>query len=108
FSLPRPLDRMISLCYRIDVTLTIGVADMTQERVVKPVSGSVGLTATILLALTGILLLVQAAHSPQPLVPILLALLCFGLGAGGAAGLFTAQPNQGVVLILFGTYAGTV
>jgi len=81
---------------------------MTQERVVKPVSGSVGLTATILLALTGILLLVQAAHSPQPLVPILLALLCFGLGAGGAAGLFTAQPNQGVVLILFGTYAGTV
>ena len=39
---------------------------MTQERVVKPVSGSVGLIATILLTVTGIFFLVQAAQSPAP------------------------------------------
>jgi len=81
---------------------------MTQERVAKPVSGSVGLAVVILLGLTGIMLLIQAAHSPHPLAPILLAVLCLGLAPLAAAGLFTAQPNQGVVLILFGSYVGTV
>jgi len=81
---------------------------MTQERVAKPVSGSVGLIVTILLLLTGILLFIQGVHSPQPLALVLPAILCLGLGAAAAAGLFTAQPNQGVVLILFGTYVGTV
>jgi len=81
---------------------------MTQERVVKPVAGSVGLSVIILLGLTGILLFIRAAHSPAPLGSILLALLSLGLGALSATGLFTAQPNQGVVLLLFGSYAGTV
>jgi len=81
---------------------------MTQERVAKPVSGSVGLIVVILLGLTGILLFIQGVNSPQPWALVLLAVLCLALGAAAAAGLFTAQPNQGVVLILFGTYVGTV
>ena len=35
-------------------------------------------------------------------------MLSVGLGALSAAGLFTAQPNQAVVLILFGSYVGSV
>src|SRR5262249_35678682 len=58
--------------------------------------------------LSGIAFLIQAIHSPQPLGPILLTGLAFLLGSLSAAGLFTAQPNQAVVLILFGTYVGTV
>ena len=81
---------------------------MTQERVARPVSGAVGLTVTILLFLSTIGLFIQAAGSPHPLSRILLAVLSLGLGALSAAGLFTAQPNQGVVLILFGTYVGSV
>jgi len=81
---------------------------MTQERVAKPVSGSMGLTVTILLIVGGIALFVRAAGSTQPLGGVLLAVLSVGLGALSAAGLFTAQPNQAVVLILFGSYVGSV
>jgi hypothetical protein len=81
---------------------------MTQERVASPVSGSVGLTATILLYLAGIALIWRAIGSTHPLASILLAALALILGSLSAAGLFTAQPNQGVVLILFGSYVGTV
>jgi len=81
---------------------------MTQERVAKPVGGSMGLTVVILFTIVGILLLVQAVQSPSPVLLIVLSFLSFGLAGLSAAGLFTAQPNQGVVLILFGTYVGTV
>jgi hypothetical protein len=81
---------------------------MTQERVVKPVAGSVGLIVIILLALTGILLFIQGVNSPAPLGLVLLGLLLLGLAAGAVPGLFTAQPNQAVVLVLFGTYVGSV
>ena len=81
---------------------------MTQERVAKPVSGSVGLTVTILLFLAGVALIWRAIESTHPVVPLLLAVLALGLGGASAAGLFTAQPNQGVVLILFGNYVGSV
>ncbi len=81
---------------------------MTQERVATPVSGSVGLTVTILLDLAGIALIFRAAGDPHPLASILLAALSLGLGGLSAAGLFTAQPNQAVVLTLFGSYVGSV
>ena len=81
---------------------------MTQERIAKPVSGAVGLTVTILLFLAGIALFIRAVGSPQPLAGVLLAVLCLALGALSAAGLFTAQPNQAVVLVLFGSYVGSV
>ena len=81
---------------------------MTQERVAQPVSGAVGLTMTILLFLAGIGFLYKAAHNPDPLADVLIAFLLLGLGGLSIAGFFTAQPNQGVVLILFGNYVGTV
>jgi hypothetical protein len=81
---------------------------MTQERVVSPVSGSVGLTVSILLFLTGIAIFYQAVVSPSPPLGVVGAVLILGLGALAAAGLFTAQPNQAVVLILFGSYVGSV
>ncbi|HXL14469.1 MAG TPA: SPFH domain-containing protein [Methylomirabilota bacterium] len=81
---------------------------MTQERVAKPVSGSVGLTVAILLMLSGIALFIRAVQSPNPLAGVLLAVLTLGLGVLSVAGLFTAEPNQGVVLILFGSYVGTL
>ena len=81
---------------------------MTQERVARPVSGAVGLTMTILLFLAGIGFLYKAAHNPDPLADVLIAFLLLGLGGLSIAGFFTAQPNQGVVLILFGNYVGTV
>src|SRR6266576_1869752 len=94
---PIPLARMISLCYRIDVTPNEGEADMTQERVARPVSGSVGLTVAILLMLSGITLFIQSVQSPHPLAGALLAVLALGLGVLSVAGLFTAEPNQAVV-----------
>src|SRR5882672_4371575 len=81
---------------------------MTQERVARPLSGSVGLAVAILLMLSGIALLVQAVQSPHPLAGALLAVLAIGLGVLSVAGLFTAEPNQAVVLILFGSYVGTL
>src|SRR5207249_4452900 len=81
---------------------------MTQERVAQPVSGAVGLTMTILLFLAGIGFLYKPAHNPDPLADVLIAFLLLGLGGLSIAGFFTAQPNQGVVLILFGNYVGTM
>ena len=81
---------------------------MTQERVAKPVSGAVGLTVTILLFLTGAALIFHAAGSERPLASILLAALSLLVGGLSAGGLFTAQPNQAVVLVLFGSYVGSV
>jgi len=81
---------------------------MSQERVAAPMSGSVGLIVSILLFLTCIGLFYQAIHAPNPLPWILLSMLALGLGILVAAGLFTVQPNQAVVLILFGSYVGSV
>ena len=81
---------------------------MTQERVVHPVSGSVGLAMTILLFLAGIGFLYKAAHNPQPIADFLITFFLLGLGGLSIVGFFTAEPNQAVVLILFGTYVGTV
>src|SRR5256885_15973600 len=81
---------------------------MSQERIVKPVSGSVGLTVTILLTIIGIFLINQAVHSNAPLGFIVLAVLSLAVAGLGPRGLFTAQPNESVVLVLFGSYVGTV
>ena len=81
---------------------------MILERVASPIRGAVGLTVSILLILAGIALIFRAAGSQNPLGSILLAVLALVLGSLAAAGLFTAQPNQAVVLILFGSYVGSV
>jgi len=81
---------------------------MTQERVASPITGALGLIVSIVLIMGGIALFIQSVASGIPLPGILVAMLCLGLGALAAGGLFTVQPNQAVVLILFGSYVGSV
>ena len=81
---------------------------MIHERRVAALSGAIGLTITLLLAAVAVYVLVGAVQSGRPLLLATAVLPLLFLAALGAAGLFTVQPNQAVVLILFGSYAGTV
>jgi regulator of protease activity HflC (stomatin/prohibitin superfamily) len=81
---------------------------MIHERRVAALSGAIGLTITLLLAGVAIYVLVGAVQSGRPLLLATGVLPLLFLAALCAAGLFTVQPNQAVVLILFGSYVGTV
>ena len=81
---------------------------MTQERTTQPLSGPLGLAATIVLLVGGVALFVTSVVSGTPIPGIFLAMLSVTLGVLSAIGLFTVQPNQAVVLVLFGTYVGSV
>ncbi|HKO21487.1 MAG TPA: SPFH domain-containing protein [Candidatus Eisenbacteria bacterium] len=81
---------------------------MTHERRVAALSGAIGLTITLLLAGLAVYLFVAGVQSGRPIVLATGVLPVAALTALCAAGLFTVQPNQAVVLILFGSYAGTV
>ena len=80
---------------------------MTTERPTSAWSGALGLIVCLFFLAGAIVTIVQAIAEQRP------GLLAAGLpmlilAALSAAGLFTVQPNQAVVLILFGTYVGTV
>jgi hypothetical protein len=80
---------------------------MTNERKVAAWSGPVGLVIGLLLGIAAINYFVAAITREDPgqlwlSLPLLLASIL------ALCGLFTVQPNQAVVLILFGTYVGTV
>ena len=81
---------------------------MTHERRVAALSGAIGLTITLLLAGLAVYLFVAGVQSGRPIVLATGVLPVAALAALCAAGLFTVQPNQAVVLILFGSYVGTV
>lgn len=81
---------------------------MTHERRVAALSGAIGLTITLLLGAVAIYVFVAGVQSDRPIVLATGVLPLLGLAALCAAGLFTVQPNQAVVLILFGSYVGTV
>jgi hypothetical protein len=81
---------------------------MTQERRVSALSGVLGLTVAIILFALAIYVAVQAKTQDRPLLLLTGMLPLLVLGSLAAGGLFTVQPNQAVVLILFGTYVGTV
>ncbi len=80
---------------------------MTRESEVTPITGAIGFVACLLFAVGAIYSVVHAVSAEQPLTLLRLTLPCLLLCVLSAAGLFTVQPNQGVVLILFGTYVGT-
>ena len=80
---------------------------MTQERRVSALSGALGLTGAIILFALALYVAVQAKTQDRPILLLGVLPLAF-LGSLAVCGLFTVQPNQGVVLILFGTYVGTV
>jgi hypothetical protein len=81
---------------------------MIHERRVAALSGAIGLTIALLLAGVAIYVFVGAVQAGRPLVLATVVLPLLVLAALSAAGLFTVQPNQAVVLILFGSYVGTV
>lgn len=74
----------------------------------RALPGALMLTAAILFMLAGIFSAVIGIRIDQPVVAVIGAIgfeLLFVLTAGG---LFTLQPNEARVLILFGSYKGTV
>ncbi len=81
---------------------------MTKERQVSALGGALGLTVTIILFVATIYTTVGAISEARPVLLLSISLPLVTLGFLAAAGLFTVQPNQAVVLILFGSYVGTV
>src|SRR5512147_878936 len=81
---------------------------MTQEKNATPLPGALGLVVGLVLAAAAIYFFVQAIAREEPLRLLTFALPCILLAVLSFVGLFTVQPNQGVVLILFGSYVGSV
>jgi regulator of protease activity HflC (stomatin/prohibitin superfamily) len=81
---------------------------MTQERRVSALSGVLGLTVCLVLFGLAFTIGVQAVTQERPILFLAGTVPLVILGILAAGGLFTVQPNQAVVLILFGTYVGTV
>jgi len=79
---------------------------MIRERERKTASGLLMLLVFLVLGVTGILGLVEAARHDAFRVAAAFALLLATV-AVLSAGVFTVSPNQGVVLQLFGAYRGT-
>jgi regulator of protease activity HflC (stomatin/prohibitin superfamily) len=81
---------------------------MTTERPTSAPTGALGLVACLAFLAAGIAVIWHAIAMQQPFPILYGGLPLLILAALSAAGLFTVQPNQAVVLILFGTYVGTV
>jgi regulator of protease activity HflC (stomatin/prohibitin superfamily) len=81
---------------------------MIHERRVAALSGAIGLTIALILGGLAIYVFVGAVQSGRPLLLATAVLPLLLVTAFCAAGLFTVQPNQAVVLTLFGSYVGTV
>jgi regulator of protease activity HflC (stomatin/prohibitin superfamily) len=81
---------------------------MIHERRVAALSGAIGLTIALILGGLAIYIFVGAVQSGRPLLLATAVLPLLLVTAFFAAGLFTVQPNQAVVLTLFGSYVGTV
>jgi regulator of protease activity HflC (stomatin/prohibitin superfamily) len=82
-----------------------------REVVVTANSGWLMLAVNLLTYVAGIVVLVasiQGFFGYAPVFPVLGALLLLLLGVALSCGFFTLQPNEGAVLILFGSYKGTV
>jgi len=80
---------------------------MTNERQVRAWSGPMGLFIALILGAAAVNYFVAAiAHENAGLLLVSIPALILAILA--LAGLFTVQPNQAVVLILFGSYVGTV
>src|ERR1035441_10424050 len=90
------------------------VALSNSERVVTVANGWVALTLLLLLLLADIGLFIYSiaagvASRGKPLVPLLVAsMLMLPVIIILMTGLFTLQPNEARVLVLFGAYKGTV
>jgi regulator of protease activity HflC (stomatin/prohibitin superfamily) len=73
---------------------------MTQEKLFKPISGYIMIVVVLVLLALGAYLLLILQH--------FLGIFPLVLGLFLATGFFIVNPNQSMVLILFGAYKGTV
>jgi hypothetical protein len=80
---------------------------MTNERKVIAWSGPMGLAIGLILIFAASYVFINAVGSGRPGMLFVAIPLVF-LAILTMTGLFTVQPNQAVVLVLFGTYVGTV
>jgi regulator of protease activity HflC (stomatin/prohibitin superfamily) len=78
-----------------------------REVVVKAVNGWPILGLSVLLGIAGIAGIPFGASQNQPLIMVV-AVIVTGLASITLAGLFSLQPNEARVLVLFGDYKGTV
>ncbi len=78
----------------------------SQERLVTPISGWIGLLLIAVQGLAGLGLLLNGG-SRQAAGMVICGVLLLAAASVCAAGLFTLQPNQARVLVLFGAYHGT-
>src|SRR5262245_47976485 len=81
---------------------------MIKEREVSALSGALGLLMCFVFAGLAIYGGVQAVVQNRPILLLTVSAPMGLLAFLSGAGLFTVQPNQAVVLILFGSYVGTV
>lgn len=85
---------------------------MNREIQVRAINGWSVLPATVLLLVAGVALLVLfivgAAQEEPHFLLLVGAILSAALGAFSCFGYFTLQPNEARVLVLFGSYKGTV
>jgi len=96
--------------------MNIGRSDTTHERTVQAPSGWLMLMIAIALIIGGVALLIftivgadaDLIQGSQIAVRIVTSLLMVGAAIFLLNGLFTLQPNEARVLILFGSYIGTV
>ena len=81
---------------------------MTTERPTTAMAGALGLIACLILIAAGVAVIWHSIAVERPFPILYAGIPLLILATAAAAGLFTVQPNQAVVLILFGTYVGTV
>ena len=102
---------MISLCYLSHRPPMKTSDSMLQcanhEQPASVATGWAGLVVTIALYAAVPLLIFVGARSHIPLLMIV-GVVALIVAVGFSCGFFTLQPNEGMVLILFGAYKGTV
>jgi len=85
---------------------------MLKEKLISAPNGILVLLFVIAMLIIPIVMIVitakEAQGGPKPIVPIVFWIVVWVADIVAMAGFFTVQPNQGVVLTLFGKYEGTV
>ncbi len=87
------------------------MSQRSQEMIITPkVHGLLGVLGFFILIGAGVLLLIQPVfHDGEVQVPyVVMGVLCMIIAPFGLIGLTLVNPNQAKVLILFGSYKGTI
>jgi len=78
------------------------------EKLIKPVSGFLTLILSIIIFISGLLMLINSGHDQQNTTLVIFGLLLEAIAVFLFKGLTIVNPNQSVVCTFFGKYVGTV